>query len=291
MKRFFILASAAIVALASCAKTEVVYNDAPEEIALSTVNMPMTKAFTANMTVFAYLNGEKYFGNTTFAQNGTYWKATSAKYWPVSGTLDFLVWAPANANIGSDNATNLKGISKDTDDQVDLLYGSASGDKDDVKVDVTLNHALSKVQINVKGDASVFLLGVELLNSTQKATAVVNFNPTPAIAWTADATAPKLASKALYTPADDVNGDALSPSAAKECPEFYVVPLDADDASIKLTYKMAGSDATLEYTTSSGDLGEWVEGKHYIYNISVGATEIQLNPEVATWGIPEEKTL
>lgn len=289
MKRFFILASAAIVALASCAKTEVVYNDAPEEIALSTVNMPMTKAFTGNMTVFAYLNGVEYFGNTTFAQSGTYWKAATAKYWPASGTLDFLVWAPANANIDSDNATNLNGISKGTNDQIDLLYGSASGDKDDEYVNVQLKHALSMVQINVAGDPNVSLLGVELLNSTQKATAVVDFT-TPAITWTADATAPKLASKALYDPTDDVDGDALSPTA-KECPAFFVVPLAGTEASIKLTYKMAGSDTPLEYTTPDGALGEWAEGKHYIYNISVGANEIQLNPSVADWGTPVQKPL
>lgn len=44
MKRFFILASAAIVALASCAKTEVVYKDAPEQIAFKQITGPMTKA-------------------------------------------------------------------------------------------------------------------------------------------------------------------------------------------------------------------------------------------------------
>ena len=44
MKRFFILASAAIVALASCAKTEVVYKDAPEEIAFKQITGVMTKS-------------------------------------------------------------------------------------------------------------------------------------------------------------------------------------------------------------------------------------------------------
>ena len=58
MRRFFILASAAIVALASCAKTQVVYNDAPEEIALKTVNMPMTKAaYNQDLGVVAFYNG------------------------------------------------------------------------------------------------------------------------------------------------------------------------------------------------------------------------------------------
>ena len=99
-----------------------------------------------------------------------------------------------------------------------------------------------------------------------------------------------MASKSLYTPTDNVNGDQLS-STAKDCPEFYVVPLEGEEASIKLTYKLAGSSATLVYTTPDRALGDWAEGKHYIYNISVGATEIQLNPEVVSWGTPEEESL
>lgn len=42
MKRLVILA-AAIVALASCAKTQVVYNEEPQEIAFKTVSGVMTK--------------------------------------------------------------------------------------------------------------------------------------------------------------------------------------------------------------------------------------------------------
>ena len=44
MKRLFILASAAIVALAACTKTEVVYTEAPAEIGVQTYAGAMTKA-------------------------------------------------------------------------------------------------------------------------------------------------------------------------------------------------------------------------------------------------------
>ena len=50
MKRFFVCAAAAIVALASCSKTQVVYNDAPEEIGFKAVSGVMTKAPITNTT-------------------------------------------------------------------------------------------------------------------------------------------------------------------------------------------------------------------------------------------------
>ena len=62
MKRLFILA-AATVALASCAKTQVVYNEEPQEIAFRQVENVMTKGgagtslgnwSNASMGVFAY---------------------------------------------------------------------------------------------------------------------------------------------------------------------------------------------------------------------------------------------
>ena len=96
MKRFFILATAAIVALASCAKTEVVYNDAPEQISFKQITGAMTKAAhtleDGNLGVFAHQGEDEYFGNTPFA--GTSGSFTAAKYWPYEGTLDFTVYYP-----------------------------------------------------------------------------------------------------------------------------------------------------------------------------------------------------
>ena len=96
MKRFFILASAAIVALASCAKTEVVYNDAPEQIAFKQITDVMTKSThtlsSGVLGVFANQGAVEYFDNTpfTWATNAF----TAEKYWPYSGTLDFTVYYP-----------------------------------------------------------------------------------------------------------------------------------------------------------------------------------------------------
>ena len=92
MKRFFILASAAIVALASCAKTEVVYNDAPEQIAFKQITDVMTKSThtlsSGVLGVFANQGAVEYFDNTpfTWATNAF----TAEKYWPYPTYADLL---------------------------------------------------------------------------------------------------------------------------------------------------------------------------------------------------------
>lgn len=108
MKKMLFCAAAAIAALASCSKTQVVYNDAPEEIAFKQITGAMTKATTSfsldqhhtSMGVFANVKGTnaEYFGNTSFskttATGESYWVANPTKYWPFQTELQFIVYAP-----------------------------------------------------------------------------------------------------------------------------------------------------------------------------------------------------
>ena len=142
MKRILIFASAAIVALASCAKTEVVYKDAPQEIAFKQITGAMTKADTklsGTMGVFAQYNNDNtsttnavYFDNTSFAEGSTecVWEADEAKYWPLEGNLDFTIYAPYNessdvvAYTPADDADVLViNVPDNSDAQTDWLYG------------------------------------------------------------------------------------------------------------------------------------------------------------------------
>ena len=122
MKRLFILA-AATVALASCAKTQVVYNEEPQEIAFKTVENVMTKTNTSlgywadgSMGVFAYKTGEtnSYFTNAKFAKSNTEWVSADKDnednvmhyYWPFQGSLDFYVYAPHDGTFTCDRTTH-----------------------------------------------------------------------------------------------------------------------------------------------------------------------------------------
>ena len=280
MKRFFILATAAIVALASCAKTEVVYNDAPEQIAFKQITNVMTKAdLSGSMGVYAYYNGASYFGKTEFAQQTgeTYWTAADPKYWPVSGDVGFVMYAPFNATVESTSIGNLT-FTKSVGDNDDLLYGTVTSPKTSNAVTVTLNHALTNVLVNVKGDPSVTLVSVELLEVGDAGTGAVDFSNSEVI-WTPTA----VKSPVIYN-----TEQALSPTPIS-CTSCLVLPAEQLDAQqIKLTYKVAGSVGTLTYTTADGVgtnvLGTaWESGKKYIYNINVGVDEIMFDADVADW--------
>ena len=116
MKRFFILATAAIVALASCAKTEVVYNDAPEQIAFKQITGAMTKAFGNYTTlgVFAYQDSKKHFENYTFTHDGVKGWTNPDAVWPYEGDLTFTVYAPAATATLEGNVLKLTGHSDTT---------------------------------------------------------------------------------------------------------------------------------------------------------------------------------
>lgn len=205
MKRLFILA-AATVALASCAKTQVVYNEELQEIAFRQVENVMTKTNPSlgdwadgSMGVFAYKAGEAnpYFTNANFAKHSTqlYWVGNGTQYyWPFQGALDFYFYAPhqetgasvsvANKELTISAFTNKNYEYEDDTPYVgsgtglnyncaDLMYGSdiitKSKDEavDNEGIPVTLKHALALVQVNVKATTENL---VTILSMTLKET-------------------------------------------------------------------------------------------------------------------------
>lgn len=207
MKRLFILASAAALMLASCAKTTVVYNEAPEEISFKQVTNVMTKAETtlgdwkkSDMGVYAVKTGDQtnvYLNNAQFAKHGVndYWSGgdgTTPKqyYWPFQGSLDFYVYAPYSANLAFDSSNNklsattftnadytidntYSGASAYNFNCVDLMYGASvvTGSKRDDALPVSLKHALAKVIVKVSASVA----------NAVKITSIV-LNDTPATA-------------------------------------------------------------------------------------------------------------
>ena len=107
MKKFYVFAAVAIAALASCTKSEVVYNQGQQEIGFRQFTGSMTKAdpalsgYATTMGVFAYHNGSTlYIDNGSFEETSTsgIWGGKPTKYyWPLQGTLDFTVYAPHQA--------------------------------------------------------------------------------------------------------------------------------------------------------------------------------------------------
>ena len=207
MKRILICAAAAIVALASCSKTQVVYNDAPEEIGFKAVTGVMTKAVdewdssTEVMGVFANPNGETalYLNNAQFRKDGTQsyfvgWDGSAHKpyYWPLGKNLDFVAYAPYKNGVTYDASASKLTISVDnTSAYTDILYGAVKLENKSKQVDAyTLNmsHALAWIQVKVVADQDDVLdiNSFDLTEIVKTATLIVNYTTPaiPSLSWT-----------------------------------------------------------------------------------------------------------
>ena len=286
MKRLFILASAAIVALASCTKTEVVYNEAPQEIGFKAVTGVMTKAdqtgaMTQNMGVFAnLLDGTSYFGNTVFTSTGTEWVSAvdNKKYWPVNGNkLCFAVYSPYQQTGVTYAGDKLEGMSADNsgaetiDDQTDYLYGATYFDNtgagyanQETAVAVNLKHAMAKVTVSFDVE-NVSVTNVTF-SPVVKGTYTVDYSGTSAVVdWEPGSTKKDIT----------LLGNLNSATAAS----YLVIP--ETKANISFNYTINGSTNPFSYTITVDS--DWEAGTHYTYYVTVKPYEIKFTPEVDTW--------
>ena len=322
MKRLVILA-AAVFTLASCAKTQVVYNEEPQEIAFRQVENAMTKVNTSlgkwkdgSMGVFAYKtnDGTDYFENAKFAKHSTYsyWVGnTTSYYWPFQGSLDFYFYAPHQADDVSVNTNyNILTISTFTNTDydstpyngegdnlnyncADLMYGyeiitknkDQAADNDGIPV--TLKHALALVQ--VKADATtenlVTIISMKLEDTPLSADLDVEY-----IDADGDDETPYTGA-AVWNNYDETidltivsDESAVGAASAQLGNEVLVIPGRAQ-TSFKIVYKLAGSitEFTATLPLSTGSTPIWEAGMKYVYKISFGVEEIKFAPEVVEW--------
>ena len=299
MKKFYVFAAVTIAALASCTKSEVVYNQEQQEIGFRQFTGAMTKADPSttalptgtSMGVFSYLNGTQtaYFENAKFVNKSgtTKWGGEDPRYWPLQGTLDFVLYAPHQASgatyTPSTKVLNVT-IADNSTAQTDYLYGkdfyvnTAKPATPSNGVPVVLKHALSKVTIAAKAnEASIFTVSsIKLMQTIQEGSYTVTYNTT----WddfTSEVTGSPTATKKdiEYVSSDwNLTTDFSINTASK-----LVVP--SAQTSIVLTYKMKGSETPLTATVNL--TGTWDTGKHYTYNLTLTADEILFVPEVQDW--------
>ena len=160
MKKFFILAAAALVAIAACSKNEAdtAAYEQSRVINFNTVANKATKApisgtvYSYNLPSFgvfaSYLEKNKtwaankasatrYMDDVKVSFNDTkdIWAPASTYYWPLEGSLSFIAYSPkAAATAAFAEATGTLTLSAFTvnttvADQVDLLYSSVNADR------------------------------------------------------------------------------------------------------------------------------------------------------------------
>lgn len=269
MKRFFILATAAIVALAACVKSEVVYKDGPQQIAFKQVTGAMTKAPTdlatsVSLGVIAHAGADLYFDNSPFTYVTDGWVNANA-FWPYEGALTFTVYAPAGTASFADNALTITGVTAADG----LYYGTEriTTTKVDV-VPVLLKHVSAQITLNVDLGASYELDGADALTLTA---------PTTAGDVTVTYGEPVTVATATATTTTDLTLTSGTP--------VYVLP----GAQTSIVVKFKQASAPYQAYEKEIALDEnWVANTKYTYNIGITAPDqIKFSAEVDEWDGPE----
>ena len=311
MKRFFILASAAIVALASCTKTEVVYKDGPQEIAFKKISGVMTKGegdpepLSGTMGVFAYTSDDKaYFVNNStkqaepkeFTKGDTYWEADPKQYYPIQTALDFACYAPYNSGWNYDHTNQTLTSVTYTADEIkatDVLFGAEIYDDctdNNPVVPVLFKHALAQVSVSVKTNVptAINITNVTLNGVASKGKVAVDYNSTAlnTVTWSElDNTRSGYAWTGFTSPTV-----ADTPESCGEA--YYFIANNYADANLDSTNDLANGFAQtsfdVTYTMNGVEFTDkvslsgayWEMGKHYQYTITANVVEIQFNPTV-----------
>ena len=181
MKKIF-FSLLAIAAIASCAKTEAVYEGADSEIKLVPVTALQTKAnvlaaidgteypTAENFDVYGYwknvgagqtyTDGQSYFGGAVeFTNKGNYWGGVTPYYWPKNGALRFAAYSPADLDLAHNQEGDTFSVDgyaqpSNTAETWDFLVAPTSESYTAMtateKVSVVFEHALSWITLQVK---------------------------------------------------------------------------------------------------------------------------------------------
>lgn len=296
MKKFYVFAAVAIAVLASCTKSEVVYNQGQQEIGFRQFTGSMTKGDPTNLSdlvggpitmgVFAHINDsnpyQAYFSNANFVKpaSGNNWGGNPKRYWPLQDKLDFTLYAPYvdGTSYDADTKKLTVTVADNTTDQDDFMYGTQrymAKKKTESDVPVVLKHALSKVSVKIKSNVdNLFkVTKVEIVDPIQDGKFVVTYgDESTSIAMTPGSTTGTVET---YSGPEKAITSSLADFGSK-----LVFPVTSNAAKLRITYNMEKANG-LEAVVDLSDA--WASGMHYTYNVTLTATEILLTPTVVEW--------
>lgn len=289
MKKLFLFA-AALATMVSCSKSETSFDEVQGEIAFKAIATRATETLGADikMGVHAQLGSSEYFTNAEFGKNSQEsWSGNPARYWPHTGSLDFLLYAPYTQTGIEMNSSEI--TYTNVPDQLDFLYGAeklVGKTKADGSMPINLKHAKAVVKFTASADvADIYRIDKIVLSKISKTGNVtVNYgtpeDPVVTVEWTPTATV----NHDFITS----GGNALTEKAVEVGTEINILPAAAQ-TEFTVHYSMkstptAGKDKYVECPVYTVKLdGAWEHGNRYIYNIQFKGSEITFKPTVELW--------
>lgn len=259
-------------------------------------------------TTAAY--GKNWFDNQKVTFTSGAWIYEPLKYWLPQGHIDFLAYAPYDAKNTA--ITDFKSkidftVDKEIAKQKDLLWANAEQQtKTDKPVTFNFKHALAKIGYTVKTNVVGTGTTITLNKITLAGSADGKKNAFYTVG-TIDLS--KTSSEGLWTQSssdtkqnfDWFNGPQSLTSTSASNPEtnyLFVIPQNFesghDDLYVIVDYTInynTGVQSTMKSTVTSKIEKNFLQGKAYMINLTVGLTPIQFNAEVAEWGTVDGKDI
>ncbi len=289
MKKLFLLAASAMMVFASCSKTDIIYQDeTPQEIGLFPVAKKQTKAAIdgtefsyTNMMVAAYLAAGDgvtpgaYFSGTTFEKGNS--NFTGGKYWPIqNSTLNFLATAPVedgiSTEINAETGVATVTLTDNQSNQYDVMYAVARASKYNKVtpvVGMTFEHALAWVKFKITGTNEITINKITVNGAKYNGTLTVTTTN-----WTESTNDKELTADFTWTDGETMDNITVPTDG------LLVRPCDATSFVINYTVTN-GNDVHVYNYTYNPD--EWIQGKKYIYNITMSLQGIEIAPVITDW--------
>ena len=248
-------------------------------------------------------DAQTYIDEKTFAYNTTLQKwggKANPYFWPKTGSLVFVGYYPTT--ISESVSHTLQGnIMTFTDIQnsrvadngytEDLMYFNMTASLSSNYVQPTFNHALSWISVLLVKDSNTpdaATVTVDKVEFTQvKPSGDATVTGSNAIVWVADGEAKTV---------DILEGTAVTLAKSNTTVEAYqplFIPQDMA-GNLVITYTISSNDGSkfqeVKTIALSGmkdsenkELTKWEAGKHYTYTITIGTSEILIDPKVEKW--------
>ena len=263
---------------------------------------------------------QPYFANARFEhrEDGIFGGADAVYYWPNVKTLKFAgLSASGNVNNGAtpkltaNLEIQLDGYAPGTggaeEGDNDLMWfpttqaygksdvpGTGNTATTDDNIEVVMQHACAWVTINIKGDDvtgadtnpwtitnvsfnDLSQSGNVLLGTIANWTSVAAGAPCTVFAGTK----PLEANVANFTQIGNFKDLIVVPQSTKKL--YVTYEYDSDPQSTTIPTFSETKEIELTYNTTGNT---WNAGIHYIYNITIGTTEILVEPTVTPWADP-----
>ena len=230
------------------------------------------------------------------------WTYSPLKYWPTVGHVDFLAYAPRVDNKQLKGSSIDFTVEGDAANQKDLLWANAIGQtKGNGKVTFKFAHALSRLGYTVKlnddyTDTTIKLNKITLAGSNDGTKQAFYKTGTIDLSYTSSTAS---STTKLWMPSEEKQDfewysgdDQLSKTTAVDNPKtkyLFVIPQNfsasaPDQLYVIVDYAITYSDGTTVNTKAYKQLDkEFLQGKAYTINLTIGLTPIEFNADVTVW--------